>query len=445
MSGYKPVIGLEVHIELATKSKMFCGCPADHFGKKPNTQTCPVCLGLPGALPVPNKKAIEWCVMLGLAFGCKINKESNFDRKHYFYPDLPKGYQISQYDDPFCYEGIFHFGSVQAHSRSVCIRRIHMEEDTAKLQHTELDGQKVSLIDFNRSGVPLVELVTEPDFDNVDDVILFLQELQRIIRYLEISEADMEKGSMRLEANVSLSTEVSIGIHLRGVPDYKVELKNINSFRFLRKAMLYEIDRQRDLILKGSQPIQETRGWSEAKSATVSQRIKEEAHDYRYFPDPDIPPIKLEQLTINNLQLTIPQLPQQKRERFEKQYKLPKNFIDVLVEMKARSEYFEEAAKFNNNFKVIADLMINKNLDRDFPEPAGLVKKLVELTNVEYSSQDEVKKVVNLVVVNNQKALKDYQNGKGEVIGFLIGQVQKELRGKGNPAQVRDFLLKALQ
>ena len=441
----KPVIGLEVHIELATKSKMFCGCPADHFGKKPNTQTCPVCLGLPGALPVPNKKAIEWCVMLGLAFGCKINKESNFDRKHYFYPDLPKGYQISQYDDPFCYEGIFHFGSVQAHSRSVCIRRIHMEEDTAKLQHTELDGQKVSLIDFNRSGVPLVELVTEPDFDNVDDVILFLQELQRIIRYLEISEADMEKGSMRLEANVSLSTEVSIGIHLRGVPDYKVELKNINSFRFLRKAMLYEIDRQRDLILKGSQPIQETRGWSEAKSVTVSQRIKEEAHDYRYFPDPDIPPIKLEQLTINNLQLTIPELPQQKRERFEKQYKLPKNFIDVLVEMKARSEYFEEAAKFNNNFKVIADLMINKNLDRDFPEPAGLVKKLVELTNVEYSSQDEVEKVVNLVVMNNQKALKDYQNGKGEVIGFLIGQVQKELRGKGNPAQVRDFLLKALQ
>jgi len=432
----KPVIGLEVHIELATKSKMFCGCPADHFGKKPNTQTCPVCLGLPGALPVPNKKAIDWCVMLGLAFGCKINEESNFDRKHYFYPDLPKGYQISQYDDPFAHSG--KFGDIR-------IRRIHMEEDTAKLQHTELEGKKVSLIDFNRSGVPLVELVTEPDFDNVDDVILFLQELQRIIRYLEISEADMEKGSMRLEANVSLSTEVSIGIHLRGVPDYKVELKNINSFRFLRKAMLYEIDRQRDLILKGSQPIQETRGWSEAKSATVSQRIKEEAQDYRYFPDPDIPPIKLEQLTINNLQLTIPELPQQKRERFEKQYKLPKNFIDVLVEMKARSEYFEEAAKFNNNFKVIADLMINKNLDRDFPEPAGLVKKLVELTNVEYSSQDEVEKVVNLVVMNNQKALKDYQNGKGEVIGFLIGQVQKELRGKGNPAQVRDFLLKALQ
>ncbi|MEK7550426.1 MAG: Asp-tRNA(Asn)/Glu-tRNA(Gln) amidotransferase subunit GatB [Patescibacteria group bacterium] len=434
IQNFNPVVGLEVHIELATKSKMFCGCPADHFGKKPNTQTCPVCLGLPGALPVPNKKAIEWCVILGLAFDCEINKESNFDRKHYFYPDLPKGYQISQYDDPFAHSGKFQMNNIH----NVRVRRVHMEEDTAKLQHTEIDGKRVSLVDFNRSGVPLVELVTEPDFDNVDDVVTFLQELQRIVRYLGISEADMEKGSMRLEANLSLTPDGTL-------PGYKVELKNINSFRFLKKAMLYEIDRQREILTAGKKVIQETRGWDEEKSATFSQRVKEDAQDYRYFPDPDIPPIEITQLQITNYKLQIPELPQAKRERFEIDYKLPGDFIDILVSDKARADYFEGCVKLNNNYKAIADLIINKKFDEKYPEPAGLVKKLVELTNVEFSTQDETQSAVNLVIMDNQKPVEDYKNGKVNVIGYLIGMVQKRLEGKGNTKLIQDFLLKGLQ
>ena len=382
---YKPVIGLEVHIELATNSKMFCGCPADHFGKKPNTQTCPVCLGLPGALPVPNKKAIDWCIMLGLALGCKINKYSTFDRKHYFYPDLPKGYQISQYDDPFCYEGKF---------EDIRIRRVHMEEDTAKLQHTEVNRKKVSLIDFNRSGVPLVELVTEPDFSDVDEVILFLQELQKIIRYLGISTADMEKGSMRLEANISLlllGSEPNTGSEPVTLPNYKVELKNINSFRFLKKAMLYEIERQKDLLSNNKKIVQETRGWNEARSATVSQRIKEEAMDYRYFPEPDIPPIEVSDKDIKILSDKVPELPQTKRERFLEQYNLSKEYIEILVSDLTKANYFEEASKLSPDMaKTIANAMINQNLDKSYPEPAGLVKKLVELTKTDFSPTPEV-------------------------------------------------------
>jgi len=430
---YNPTIGMETHVELRTNSKMFCGCPADHFGKKPNTQTCPVCLGLPGALPVPNKRAIEWCIVAGLALNCKINKASKFDRKHYFYPDLPKGYQISQYDDPFCYEGKF---------MGIRIRRIHMEEDTAKLQHTEIDGSKVSLIDFNRSGVPLVELVTEPDFSDVDDVILFLQELQKIIRYLKISTADMEKGSMRLEANLSLANSKQ---HTENeLPNYKVELKNINSFRFLKKAMLYEIERQKDILNEDQKVIQETRGWNEGKSSTVSQRIKEEAMDYRYFPEPDIPPIEIKESQIQELESGLPELPQVKEQRFVKQYGITSDMAEILTSEKTRADYFESACKLNNNYKLIADLMINKKMDEKYPEPAGLIVKLNAISHMEYTESNTTEEAIQKTLVENPDIIKKYQNGQTQVLGFLIGQVQKILKGKGDPKLISTKLLNSL-
>lgn len=446
---YIPVIGLEVHVELSTKSKMFCGCPADHFAKPANTQVCPVCLGLPGALPFPNKEAIESTIKMGHAFQCTIAKFSKFDRKHYFYPDLPKAYQISQYDMPLCTNGV----ATLIDGSTIRIRRIHLEEDTGKLQHTKHDGKRVTLIDFNRSSVPLMEMVTEPDFHDTETITEFLREVQLVVRYLGISSADMEKGSMRLEANVSLmewdQKEPPKFLDEKDLPTYKVELKNINSFKFLEKAIKAEMKRQEDLLRNGTTPKQETRGYDEVHDETFPQRSKEEAKDYRYFPDPDLPPLRFTDEEIEVMKNSLPELPGDKRKRFETELGLSSHYTETLLMDKTRAQYFEQALavalKHDVSAKTLADLMVNKNLDNEFPEPEGLVKKVVELTKRSYATAKEVEEAVKQVIEEQEKAVNDYKNGNGNVIGFLIGQTQRILKGQGEPKLVQELLLKELQ
>ncbi|HUC94624.1 MAG TPA: Asp-tRNA(Asn)/Glu-tRNA(Gln) amidotransferase subunit GatB [Candidatus Saccharimonadales bacterium] len=438
MKNLTPIIGMEVHIEPNTKSKMFCRCPQDHFGKIQNTQVCPICLGLPGALPYANKEGIVKTVKLGLALGCEISKVSRFYRKNYFYPDLPKGYQTSQLDSPFCIGGILN---------GFKLNHIHLEEDAGKLVHETIDGVKYSLIDYNRSGCALIELVTEPVFHDILSVINFVKELQLIARYLDISNADMEKGSMRLEANVSLAT--SEQMNKGELPNYRVELKNINSFKFLEKAVTAEFTRQEKAILAGEKLIQETRGYDEVKQITFSQRTKADAHDYRYFPEADLPPVRLSVEEIEKLKRELPELPGEKSSRFEKDFGITQDFVSILISDKARADYFEESVKLgqpqNLSAKMIADLMINKKLDSEFPEPAGFIKKVLEVTRVEYAGQGDTDVAIAEVLGENQKAVNDYKNGNGNVIGFLIGMVQKKLKGKGDPQKVREKLLGLLQ
>ncbi len=411
MKQLQPVIGLEVHVELATKSKMFCGCPAEHFGIEPNTHTCPVCLGLPGALPVPNKKAIEWTILLALALNCQINPSTKFDRKNYFYPDLPKGYQISQYDEPIAINGTL---------QNIGIRRVHLEEDTGKLQHTEINGEKVSLVDFNRSGVPLVEIVTEPDFRQIDQVDAFLKELQRTIRYLGISGADMEKGSMRLEPSISVRE-----LGQSGLPGYRVELKNINSFRFARKALEYEIARQTSLIESGEKPTQETRGWSETQGATVLQRTKEEAHDYRYFPEPDIPPLVLDHNLVSTIKNTLPELPAPKAHRFQQMYGLTDYAANILVDDLLIANYFEEAVRVGGDPKETANWLVNKRVDVATVLPAQLVELQKASKAVTSLSVDQIDELITKAIKNFPQAVKDFKSGKGQAIGVLIGAIVK--------------------
>lgn len=451
MNTYKPVIGLEVHVELKTKSKMFCNCSAQYFGKAPNSHTCPVCLGLPGALPYPSKQAIEWCIKVSLALNCLINQFSKFDRKNYFYPDLSKGYQISQYDLPFGHKG---FIEVQKdkdskETKKIRIRRVHMEEDTGKLSHAVVNGEKVSLVDFNRSGVPLVEIVTEPDFDNEFQVVQYLQKLQKIVRYLDVSNADMEKGEMRLEPNISLREITnSNSQNPNELPNYKVEVKNINSFRFVDKAIKYEIERQAKILNQGETPAQETRGWNETKNATVSQRSKEEAHDYRYFPEPDIPPITTSIERIAELLSEIGELPDEKQARFEKKYSLPTYDAEILTREKHMADFFdkavEEGAKEDISPKDIANIIINQKLDVLKVSVQDVLQKVKESKKKDEIDPTELENLVNDVLKENTKAVEEYKAGKENVIMFLLGMVMRKAGKKLDANIVKSKILKKL-
>lgn len=426
---YTPVIGLEIHIELATKSKMFCGCPAYHFGKTPNSQTCPVCLGLPGALPVPNSKAIDWTALIGLAFHCRINNHSKFDRKNYFYPDLPKGYQISQYDTPIAQDGHF-----SLNSRTIRIRRVHLEEDTGKLQHATVDGQKVSLIDFNRSGVPLVEIVTEPDISSSAEAKQILQEIQSWLRALGVSDCDMEKGSMRLEANVSVKKSGE-----QELPRYKVELKNINSFRFLEKAISYDIDRQIQILETGGTPVQETRGYSESKGQTISQRSKEEANDYRYFPEPDIPPIEISEEKIEKLKtlLSETELPNQTKEKLVTQFNLSSEKASTLVASSSRLAAFKSLISEKVDPKLASDIAINTKENQLTEE--NLIRLVEEKTKSGLSDENQIREVVQKVISENPQAVSDIKSGKSQAVFALIGKI-KQIAGSVDIALTQKLL-----
>ncbi|OGK16049.1 hypothetical protein A2690_01370 [Candidatus Roizmanbacteria bacterium RIFCSPHIGHO2_01_FULL_39_12b] len=467
MNNYQPVIGLEIHVELSTVSKMFCSCPADWFGKEPNTLTCPVCLGLPGALPVANRQAIEWVVKLGLAMRCGINMVSKFDRKHYFYPDLPKGFQISQYDVPFCHGGSYDLLDNKLEKlKTINIKRIHMEEDTGKLIHK--NGK--SYVDFNRCGVPLVEIVTEPDFENSTQVKQFLEELHTLVLYLNISDANMEEGSMRLEPNISIRKVQGSTLHVPSkknitlnavhgmwsdLPNYKVEVKNINSFKFAVQAIDYEIERQIEILKRGDIPPQETRGFDPNIHRTVSQRTKEEAHDYRYFPEPDIPPITLENSYVEGVKADLPELPQQKLRRYIKTYKLRYQDATILISDSKLFNFFEQVSghlitghkteelKDENMYSMVANLIINKKISIDQPIDSFVAEAVKKLKPVE-TDEEELVRAIDWVINENANAVLNYKQGNINSIMFLVGQVMQKMKGKADAQLVRSKLEEAL-
>lgn len=437
---YHLVCGLEVHAELKTNSKMFCGCQNDPFhAPKPNMYTCPVCLGMPGGLPVANKKAIEWTLKLGLALNCEINLFSKFDRKHYFYPDLPKGYQISQYDIPFC-----EYGYIETSEGTVRIRRIHLEEDTGKLLHTTLNGEKVSLVDFNRSGVPLVEIVTEADIVSPTQAKEYGKKLRQILRYLDIADCDMEQGGMRLEANISLRPHNSKPTDL---PNYKVEVKNINSFRFLEQAISYEIKRQSKELAQGNTPAQETRGWNVDKQETFSQRTKESAEDYRYFPDPDLPPLRFTKEEISSLKTELPPLPDEVVELWLAEFSVEKRYGSQLVVNRNTTELlttvFEELKTQKQEPNQLASDLVNKKiqLSESAEEMIQVFKALHQTDDIDES---ELAVAIEAVKKDNPTELEAYKNGKSALINFFMGQVMKKLGKKVDPKQVIASLQKNL-
>ncbi len=442
-----PIIGLEVHAELKTKSKMFCSCANEPFeAEQPNIHTCPVCLGMPGGLPVANKTAIEWTIKLGLALNCKINLFSKFDRKHYFYPDLPKGYQISQYDLPFCYDGY-----IDTAEGRVRIRRIHLEEDTAKLVHKVVNGEKVSLIDFNRSSVPLVEVVTEPDIVSGTQAKEYGKKLRQIMRFLDIADCDMEQGGMRLEANISLSPKKYTADQTAFTfPTYKVEVKNINSFRFMEQAVNYELQRQATVITSGETPVQETRGWDSVKNQTFSQRVKEDAADYRYFPDPDLAPVQFSPEQIETWRKELPLLPEAQVADWEQNFGLPKNLGEWFTEDKKLADWWTALMTAAKTANIDVVKLGNAVSNKKFPySPDDTVEKILtaftQAATADTMPQAELDTLIAKVLAENTDAVEKYKAGKTQIIGFLMGQVSRAAGKKLDPQLVQQTLLSQLR
>ncbi len=474
-------IGLEVHVELSTRTKMFCGCPVvDPTVAQPNTAVCPVCLGMPGTLPVINKQAVAFAIKAGLALHCQIAERSVFARKNYFYPDLPKGYQISQYELPITYEGWININTPQG-KKNIRIRRAHLEEDTGKLEHCNNQGEPYSLVDLNRAGIPLLEIVTEPDMHSIGEVRAYSQELRLLLRYLEVTSGDMEKGAMRFEANVSMRPSENEVLGTR------VEIKNLNSIHAMEKAITFELERQQKILEEGGVVLQETLGWSEARSQTFTQRSKEEAHDYRYFPEPDLPPLIVEKTWIESIASEIPELPEQKRARYKEKMNLPAEKIESLIQDKSVSSYFEEAVKLADKIAantianwIMGDLfgwmnetgcsiqdikvnptelvkliqfheqkMINKNsakeILQEMLQSGKSAQEIIQTKGMEQiSSTAELEKAVNQILQRYPAEVASYHAGKETVFNWLFGQVMQATQGKGDPQKVKEILKKTL-
>ncbi|HOB82199.1 MAG TPA: Asp-tRNA(Asn)/Glu-tRNA(Gln) amidotransferase subunit GatB [Peptococcaceae bacterium] len=478
-TAYEAVIGLEVHVELKTNTKIFCSCTTE-FGGDPNTHVCPGCLGFPGTLPVMNKKAVEYAVRAGLALNCAINPYSRFDRKNYFYPDLPTAYQISQYFHPICKEGYVEI-ELGGKKKKIRINRIHLEEDAGKLLHSgsSITSSQYSMADYNRASVPLIEIVSEPDMRSPEEARAYLEKLRAILEYTGVSDVKMEQGSLRCDANISL--------RLVGSTEFgtKTEIKNMNSFRSLQRALEYEIDRQQDVLEEGGTIIQETRGWDEEKGITSSMRSKEEATDYRYFPDPNLPPIVLDPAWIKTIKASLPELPDARKERLVKECGLSEYDAGIITSSRSLAEFFDRTVVLFNEPKTVANWMMGEYLrllnaeglevseSKVTPEKlaallklqadgkiSGKMAKVVfeELFNtgkepetivkekgmVQISDTGALEEIVMKVLAANPQSVADYQAGKEKAIGFLVGQVMKETKGQANPGIVNQLLKKKL-
>lgn len=468
---FETVIGLEVHAELSTESKIFCGCSTE-FGAPPNTHTCPICLGHPGVLPVLNQTALEYAIKAALALNCEISTESKFDRKNYFYPDSPKAYQISQYDKPVGLNGWIEI-EVNDQKKRIGITRLHLEEDAGKLTH--VDGENYSLVDYNRVGTPLVEIVSEPDIRSPEEAYAYLEKLKAILQYTEVSDCKMEEGSLRCDANVSIRP---VGQEAFGT---RTELKNMNSFKGVQKGLEYEELRQEKLILAGGEVTQQTLRWDDVKNETIVMRGKEEAHDYRYFPDPDLVHIYTDQQTLERIKQTIPELPDARKVRYMESFGLSSYDAGVMTSIKSVADFFDESTKHCQDAKLVANWVMgevlgylnaqNKELHEVALTPQGLgkmisliekgtisgkiaktvFKELIENGGdpeeivkekglVQISDEGELTKIVNEVLDASQQSVDDYKAGKGKAIGFVVGQVMKQTKGKANPQMVNKLI-----